>query len=44
MIDIHTHILPQIDDGAKSLKDTVEMLKEVEQNGIKKVVTTPHYI
>lgn len=44
MVDIHTHILPKIDDGAESLQDTIEMLKEVEQSGIKKVVATPHYL
>lgn len=44
MIDIHTHILPAIDDGAENLQDTIEMLKEEEQNGITKVAATPHYI
>lgn len=44
MVDIHTHILPHIDDGAESSKDTLAMLKELERSGIKKVVATPHYI
>lgn len=44
MVDIHTHILPQIDDGAENLQDAIEMLKKVEQSGIKKVVATPHYL
>lgn len=43
MVDIHTHILPQIDDGAQNLQDTIEMLKEAEQSGIKRLVATPHY-
>ncbi len=44
MVDIHVHILHGIDDGAKNLKDTIEMLKEAEKSGIKKLVATPHYI
>lgn len=44
MVDIHTHILPNIDDGSESLEDTLEMLKLAEKDGIKKIVATPHYL
>lgn len=43
MIDIHTHILPGIDDGSSSVEETLEMLKVMADSGIKKVVATPHY-
>lgn len=43
MIDIHSHILPGIDDGAKDVKESIELLKEMKEQGITKVVATPHY-
>ncbi|EYE89479.1 phosphoesterase [Fervidicella metallireducens AeB] len=43
MIDIHCHILPGIDDGAKDLDGTIEMLKIAEGDGIKTIIATPHY-
>lgn len=43
MIDIHTHILPHIDDGAKNTQMSVEMLKTLQRQGVETVVLTPHY-
>ncbi|WP_160689343.1 CpsB/CapC family capsule biosynthesis tyrosine phosphatase [Clostridium sp. C2-6-12] len=43
MIDIHSHILPQIDDGAENIDITLEMLKDAVKDGTKKIVATPHY-
>jgi protein-tyrosine phosphatase len=42
MLDIHTHILPGVDDGATDYAMAVEMLKAARQAGIDKIVTTPH--
>lgn len=42
MIDIHCHILPNIDDGACNLEETVAMAKTAVKNGIHTVVATPH--
>ena len=43
MIDIHTHILPNLDDGAENVAVSLEMIeKEVEQ-GVRVIVATPHY-
>ena len=42
-IDFHTHILSEMDDGAKSVHDSVAMLKTAEKSGAKTVVLTPHY-
>lgn len=43
MIDIHCHILPNIDDGSKSLQESIEMAKIAESEGITKIVNTSHY-
>ena len=43
MIDIHTHILPHLDDGAKNTQMSVAMLNRLQQQGVKTVVLTPHY-
>lgn len=43
MIDIHTHILPCIDDGSQSVEESLEILDVMEKSGVNKVVATPHY-
>ena len=43
MIDIHCHIVPNIDDGAKSLEDALEMAKIAYSEGIRKIINTSHY-
>lgn len=42
MIDFHSHILPGIDDGAKDINQSIKMLKICAENGVRKVVLTPH--
>jgi protein-tyrosine phosphatase len=42
MVDIHTHILPGIDDGSKSWEMTAEMCRIAVQDGITHMVATPH--
>ena len=42
MVDIHCHILPGLDDGAKSLDEAVQMAEMAIQDGITHVVGTPH--
>lgn len=44
MKDIHTHILDNLDDGAKTLNESLEILKKAYQNGFKDIILTPHYI
>ncbi|MCE5221481.1 MAG: capsular biosynthesis protein [Clostridium sp.] len=44
MIDIHSHILPGIDDGSKNMEMTLEMLRNAERDGTKEIVATPHYL
>lgn len=43
MIDIHSHILPLIDDGSKSLDMSKDMLSIAYNEGIKTIIATPHY-
>lgn len=43
-IDIHSHILPGIDDGAENMAMTIDMLKIAEEEGITTIIATPHYI
>jgi len=42
MIDIHSHILPEIDDGARSLEEALEMARVAAADGIQQMVCTPH--
>src|SRR5690554_2685223 len=42
MIDIHTHILPGVDDGAKTNEEALKMLELSFEQGITRVVLTPH--
>lgn len=44
MIDLHTHILPNIDDGSRSIDETFNLLKEAKEAGFEKVVLTSHYM
>ncbi len=42
-IDIHTHILPKVDDGSKNMEQTIEMLKMAHSQGVRAIIATPHY-
>lgn len=42
MIDIHSHILPEVDDGPKSWETAVAMCRMAAQDGIEHMVATPH--
>ena len=43
MIDVHTHILPNIDDGASSVSVSQQLLALEAEQGVKELVFTPHY-
>ena len=43
MFDIHTHILPYIDDGSSSLEESIEMIRDSINQGIKDIILTPHF-
>ena len=44
MIDIHTHILYDVDDGSDTIDESVAILKYAKKNGVTDVVLTPHYV
>lgn len=44
MIDIHSHILPYVDDGSIDIEMSIDMARIYVNNGINKVIATPHYI
>ena len=43
IIDMHCHILPALDDGANTLKESLAALREAKKQGINKIILTPHY-
>lgn len=42
-MDMHTHILPGLDDGSQSMDETVNMLRTAYDEGIRVIVATPHF-
>lgn len=43
MTDLHTHILPGMDDGAKTLEESLQLLEEQGRQGVNTVALTPHF-
>lgn len=43
MIDLHCHILPGVDDGAKNIEDSIDMAKLAVKEGITHILATPHH-
>ena len=43
LLDMHSHILPGVDDGSKSLEESVQLLTMMKEQGITHVVATPHF-
>ena len=44
MIDFHSHILPNIDDGSTSMKESIKLIKEAAQAGFTGIISTSHYL
>ena len=44
MIDVHSHILPNIDDGSRSIEETFNLIKEAKSVGFDSIVLTSHYM
>lgn len=40
--DLHSHLIPGIDDGVKTLEESISIIKELKDLGFKKIITTPH--
>ena len=43
MIDFHSHVLPEIDDGSRSVDESIAMLRLGAQQGVREVILTPHF-
>ena len=43
-VDIHSHLLPGIDDGSKNLDNSIDLIKKMSSYGIKNFITTPHVL
>ena len=43
IVDFHSHLLPAVDDGSKSLQESMELLRMEAEQGIRHVVATPHF-
>ncbi|MCR5207054.1 MAG: hypothetical protein K6C14_01075 [Eubacterium sp.] len=43
LIEMHSHILPGIDDGARNVETSLKMIERLKEQGAKKIVLTPHY-
>ncbi|MFM9944251.1 MAG: tyrosine-protein phosphatase, partial [Bacteroidia bacterium] len=41
-IDFHSHLLPGIDDGCQTVEDSLENIRELQYQGVKRIITTPH--
>lgn len=41
-IDMHSHLIPSVDDGAKDVKDSLLLIKGLKELGFTKLITTPH--
>ena len=44
MIDLHSHILPNIDDGSRSIEETFNLIKEAKNVGFDAIISTSHYM
>lgn len=44
MIDIHSHILPGVDDGARSIEESIKILQKAADAGVTTIVATPHVL
>lgn len=40
--DMHSHLIPGIDDGSKSMEESLELIQRLSGYGLKKIITTPH--
>lgn len=41
--DVHTHIIPEVDDGAENLEESLEMIRQMREQGVLNIIATPHY-
>ena len=42
VVDMHSHLVPGIDDGSQSLEESIDLIRSLKNLGYKKIITTPH--
>ena len=42
IIDVHAHVIPEVDDGSREMEESLEMLKMAAEQGVCAVIATPH--
>ena len=40
--DVHSHLVPGVDDGARTLEEAMDAVERMTRSGIRKIITTPH--
>ncbi len=43
MVDLHSHILPGIDDGSRNVEESLQLLRMLSEQGVSRVAATPHF-
>lgn len=41
-VDMHSHLIPGIDDGSKTMEESLQLIKRLSDFGLRKIITTPH--
>lgn len=41
-VDMHSHLIPGIDDGSKTMEESLQLIRRMEEYGLRKIITTPH--
>ena len=44
MIDFHSHIIFEVDDGSQSIEESIRLVKEAKRAGFNAIIATPHYM
>lgn len=44
MIDVHSHLIPSVDDGSRSIDETMQMIREAKKAGFTDIILTSHYL
>ena len=43
VVDFHSHVLPKLDDGSRSVEESIAMLQLSRAQGVEEIILTPHF-